>query len=185
MKYIEKNFENADVRSFSDDEIKFINQLLKELIDNESVEGVFLIPIAKEEEVCRSTNYYCKAKLVVIARKSNKELKYLRETAMKDFNISISNKRYLPVNEINTETIYLSNLVRAKKDSLIKLWFDYDLVSSYIMFDRNGIIGKLQDDASKKVKPWKVARIINLDKLITEEKPKEKPRMLSKEFKQE
>ena len=183
MKYIEKNFENADVRSFSDDEIKFLNQALKELIDNESVESIFLVPIAKEEEACRSTNYYCSAKLFVIARKSNKELKYSRENALKDLNINISNKRYLPVNALNTETIYLSNLVRAKKDSLIKLWFDYDLVSSYILFDRNGIVGKLQDDAAERVEPWRVARIINIDKLITEEK--EKPRILSKEFKQE
>ena len=74
---------------------------------------------------------------------------------------------YIPTNEFRFE---ITDINSFNSDSIIiKSWNERDLASSYILFDRNGIFEKLQDELRENKKSWAgLSRIGNIDKLNIE-----------------
>ena len=85
-----------------------------------------------------------------------------------DFYIFLNLSEYC----LDISSSYLDNSF--KSDSKITRWWnERDLVSSYILFDRNGIFEKMQDELGVSTKPWGgLSRIGNIDELNVESSKK-------------
>lgn len=169
MKHIEKNFKKIMGNKIPQDELKILNQLLLELENYPAVDCIYLVPTYDEIEYGRESFDYFYKRLYVIVNKEK-----LSEEEYKEIQFCI-NKAYFLLNEMGYyfvneyELLYIENFDE---------FYWSSLVSSYIIFDRNEIYGKLQDELKTKVEPFKsnsqyydigsLAEIENIDELQNE-----------------
>lgn len=174
MKHIEENFKNIMGNKIPKDELEILKQLLLELKSFQAVECIYLVPTYEEIEFGRESFDYFYKRLYVILNKerlSEEEYKKLQYCMNKAY-FSLYDKGYFFANEYSISSI----------ENFDEFYWS-SLVSSYIIFDRNGIYGKLQDELKTKVEPFKpssqyndigsLAEIENIDELHSEQVKKE------------
>lgn len=182
MKHIEKNFENRKNRSLSDDEILFLNQFLKEQIENSPVECIYLVPMCKNDEDIIN----CSIRIIVVEYKGQIDLDDKINRSVYEVNRNMSKKRSNPTNEIDFHVSDIKEYLGVDPKTLLKWYNDKDLVSSYILFDRNGTFGKIQERLEDKAEPWTpLANITNIDELVVDYEKndqQDKPAVLGKKL---
>lgn len=166
MKHIEQNFKKIMGCEFLEEELQILKPFLAELKNFKAIECIFLVPTYKEIEYAREPFEYLYKEFYVIFNKElstdeecNKIQKCINETRF-----LLKDKGYFFIDEYKFETI-------EEFDS----FYWKSLVSSYIIFDRNGTYEKLQDEIKTQVEPRKpiseysqvgaLAEIENIDKL--------------------
>ena len=166
MKYIEENFSDAYVQDLSDDEIRHLTTFLKEQVSIESVECICLKPEYREIDRRYYDDSYCSVEIKIIVRKESRDLKWI-ERSICEARRCLPFISYIPTNEFK---FVITDINSFNSDSIItKSWNERDLVSSYILFDRNGIFEKLQDELRENKEPWVgLSKIGNIDKLNIE-----------------
>lgn len=166
MKYIEKNFNDAYVQDLSDDEIRHLTTFLKELVGIESVECICLKPEYREIDRRYYDDSYCSVEIKIIVHKESSDLKWI-ERSICEARRCLPFISYIPTNEFK---FVITDINSFNSDSIItKSWNERDLVSSYILFDRNGIFEKLQDELRENKESWAgLSKIGNIDKLSIE-----------------
>ena len=166
MKYVEENFKGAHIQSLSDEEIRNLKNFLNEQMNIESVECILLMPGYKEIDRRYYDESYCSINLKIIVRKEDKDLERINRSiwALKCF---LPFKSYIPTNELDVEIMNVNNFISSSM--IIKSWSEKYLVSSYILFDRNGIFEKMQDKLKISQEPWANLCIIdNINELSME-----------------
>ena len=145
MKHIENNFKKLMGNIIPKDELEILKQLLLELKSYQAVECIYLIPTYEEVEYGREPFDYFYKQLYVIANKEK-----LSEEECSQLQLSI-NKAYFSLKEKGYFFVDEYRFIIIKK---FKEFFWKSLVSSYIIFDRNGKYEKLQDELKNKVEPF-------------------------------
>ena len=166
MKYIEENFNDAYVQDLSDDEIRHLTTFLKEQVSIESVECICLKPEYREIDRRYYDDSYCSVEIKIIVHKESSDLKWI-ERSICEARRCLPFISYIPTNEFK---FVITDINSFNSDSIItKSWNERDLVSSYILFDRNGIFEKLQDELRENKESWAgLSKIGNIDKLNIE-----------------
>lgn len=168
MKYIEEYFEDAKVLYLTNNEIKHLNNFLREQINIESVEGIILIPEYKEIDRRYYNDAYCSMDIKVIAHNDQKDLEEIERSISKvRCKLPYYTTSYIPTNEFKFS---ITDINKFTSDSIIiKSWNERDLLSSYILFDRNGNIEKLQNELKVNKNIWGgLSKIGNIDELSME-----------------
>ena len=166
MKHIEQNFRKIMGCQFLEKELEILKSFLSELKSFPAVECIFLVPTYKEIEYGRETfDYFYKDFSVILNKKlmTNEDYNQIQR-CMIETNVLLENQGYFFVNEYEFKTI----------EEFDEFYWK-SLVSSYIIFDRNGTYEKLQDEIKTQVEPRKpiseysqvgaLAEIENIDKL--------------------
>lgn len=166
MKYIEENFNDAYVQDLSDDEIRHLTTFLKEQVNIEFVECICLKPEYREIDRRYYDDSYCSVEIKIIVHKESGDLKWI-ERSICEARRCLPFISYIPTNEFK---FVITDINSFNSDSIItKSWNERDLVSSYILFDRNGIFEKLQDELRENKESWAgLSKIGNIDKLSIE-----------------
>lgn len=150
-------------------ELEILKKLLLELKSYEAVKCIYLVPTYETIEYGREPFDYFYKRLYIVVNKerlSDEESKQLDICLNKAY-FSLNEKGYFFVNEYSFNRI----------ESFDKYYWD-SLVSSYIIFDRNGIYERLQDELKDKIESYKpisqysdvgsLAEIENIDELQNE-----------------
>lgn len=177
MKYIKENIRIKDGQKIYDDDLKILVPFINEIQNNDFVECICLIPIYKQEEVAREPNDYCYIDIKIFVNEELKDYEEIKSSINK-VHYDLCN-RYLPINEYNFEIIDLKKF--NPNYSIYSSLCKKDLVSSYIIYDKNGTFGELQEELESQVRPWgSLVQIENIEKLdVKVEQPKrlvKKPR---------
>ena len=153
MKYIKENIRIKDGQEIYDDELDILLPFINQLAIRDDVEGICLIPTYKQEEVGYEPRNYCSIYVNLFINK--------KPNTNNNTNNNIEDSNYNIFNKINQDNIIYSVL------------FEKNLVSSYIIYDKNGELTKLQEKLKEQIKPWKsLVQIENIDKLdIKSQKP--------------
>lgn len=178
MKYIKENIRIKDGQEIYDDELDILLPFINQLAIRDDVEGICLIPTYKQEEVGYEPRNYCSIYVNLFINKNTEEEK-IENNIYKIIN-NLSNRR-IPINEYNFEIIDLNKI---NQDNIIySVLFEKNLISSYIIYDKNGELTKLQEKLKEQIKPWKsLVQIENIDKLdIESQKPAVKELVRKKE----
>ena len=166
MKYIEENFKDTNVQSLSDNEIRYLSEFLEKQISIQSVECILLKP--KYKEICRRyyDDSYCSIQIIVITQKESRDLKIIEESILETERL-LPFLSYIPTNEFD---FVIDDVDSYKSESIIiRSWSECDLVSSYILFDRNGYFENMQDELRERKTPYVgLSKIDNINKLCTE-----------------
>ncbi len=167
MKYKEENYIDKQSSNITDDEVSFLNNILEELIDNDFIECIYLVPIYHNLEIAREPMDYLDIKVKVIVNENKPNI----------INSVMNTIRKLYYNAFNNRLV-LSNMYSFQifsegeffaKESFDKKCEELDLVSAYILFDRNKTFENLQD--SLNIKPLsKICNISNINEIIVNEK---------------
>ena len=173
MKHIEENFEKIMGNEIPKEELNILQPFLKELKDYQAVDCIYLVPTFKKMEFGRETFDYFYKQFCIILNKEN-----ISQEEYKQIQISIDKARF---SLYETGYPFIDEYGFSEIDQFDQRYWK-SLVSSYIIFDRNGKYGKIQDEIKNEIKPYKsiaqnykygsVAEIENIEELNT--KPVEK-----------
>ncbi len=171
MKYIEENFNNTYVQNLSNDEIRHINTFLREIISIKAVECILLIPEYREIDRRYYDDIYCEIEIKIIMHQEPRALKRV-EKSICEARPNLPFISYIPTNKFEFEITDVNSFI---SDSvIIKSWSETALVSSYILFDRNGIFEKFQDELRTSKRPFEgLSKIGNIDELSMDSPKKE------------
>lgn len=163
MKYIEENFIFEKGNKIYDYEIRILNNFISKLKSNQSVECICLVPIYIDKNIDSESDNICSIKLYILAKKELNDFSKIQKTINSFAKMMFNNKdqiyNWFSV-EIDNATYFLSS------KNIDKSNYSKDLVSSYILYDKNGSFSSLQDKYKDKVKPWnKVVALENIDKI--------------------
>lgn len=169
MKHIEENFKKIMGNQIPKDELDILKPFLSELKNNQAVDCIYLVPTYEEIEYGREPFVYFRKRFYIIVNKE-KAIPSVCEQIQMCINkakYSLNEKGYFFVDEYEFSRV-------AEFDK----FYWGSLVSSYIIFDRNGTYEKLQDEFKTKVEPYKpisqyyeygsLAEIENIDELDNE-----------------
>ena len=169
MKYIEENFKKIMGNQIPKDELEILKPFLSELKNNQAIECIYLVPTYKKIEYGREPFDYFRKRFYIIVnneKTASEEYEQIQRCIHKA-RFSLKKKGYFFVDKYEFYCI---------KEFDKFYWTS--LVSSYIIFDRNGTYEKLQDELKTKVEPYKprseyyeygsLAEIENIDELENE-----------------
>ena len=178
MKHIEENFKKIMGNKIPQDELEILKQLLLELKSYHGVECIYLVPTYEDIEYGREPFGYFYKQLYVIVNKEK-----LSEEECKQLQLCV-NKAYFPLKKKGY--FFVDEYRFHRIENFGEFYWD-SLVSSYIIFDRNGTYERLQDELKTKVEPYKpisqyydigsLAEIENIDEL---EKEPDKRKVLTR-----
>ena len=139
-------------------ELEILKLFLLELKNNQAVECVYLVPTFRKIEYGRESFDYFFKEFYIIARKGTIQFEQLQKSVNKT-RFSLKEEGYFFVDEYDFHNI----------ENFDK-WDWKSLVSSYIIFDRNGCYERLQDELKTKIKPYNtlLVEIENIDELNAE-----------------
>ena len=161
MKYIKENYKNSAESGFTLDELEIIKPFISDLVNNIDVECIFLLATYVDKRITKEPNDYCKVEISVILDEKNisKTIDKLMETG---------NKLDCMQDPINTFVLQITEReafeeIRSKTYPSIE---KKDLVSSYIIYDKNGTYEELQDKLKTSIKPWGgLSKLLNINEL--------------------
>ena len=164
MKYIKENFKKIMGNQIPKAELEILTPFLRELKNNNDVECIYLVPTFKEIEYGReSFDYFYKQFYIIVGKEKSEHI----ERCINKTRLQLKEKGYFFVDEYGFYCIEQFN----------KIYWQ-SLVSSYIIFDRNGTYEKLQDELKIQVEPYKtisqydsyrsLVEIENIDELNNE-----------------
>ena len=162
MKYIKKNIRKKDGQKIHDDDLNILAPFIDELKNKDAVECICLMPLYMQEEIAREPNDYCYIFIKIFA---NGELEDYGEikNSIRRVEYDLSN-RYIPVNEYGFEITDLKKFYQ--DDRIYSTLCKKALVSSYIIYDKNGTFAELQDELKNQIHPWApLVQIENIEEL--------------------
>ena len=166
MKHINENFENSSIKNLSNGEIELFQSTISSLKESGVVEGIILLPFIKNMEEYKEPLEYNIA-FIIFVDKSNVNNAMVK-TCIQNFNYSINNCEDRKSDIISN--IYNINIFDNDDIDFSRFALETFLVSSYILYDKNGTLGELQDKLSLKARPinnkdQSVIKIGNIDML--------------------
>lgn len=176
--YIKENFKKIMGNIIPDKELDILKPLLSNLKNNQAVKCIYLVPIYNEKEFGREPFEYFYKKFYIIVNKEKITAEEYEQMiiCINKARFSLKEKGYFFVDEYRFHRI----------ENFGEFYWD-SLVSSYIIFDRNGTYERLQDELKSKVEPYKpisqycdigsLAEIENIDEL---EKEPDKRKVLTR-----
>lgn len=162
MKYIKKNIRIKDGQKIHDDDLNILVPFIHELQNKDSVEGICLMPLYKQEEIAREPNDYSHIYINVFVNGELEDYEEIKNSIIKvEYDFC---NRYIPVNEYDFEIIDLKKFYQ--DDSIYSTLCKKALVSSYIIYDKNGTFAELQDELKNQICPYAaLVQIDNIEKL--------------------
>lgn len=166
MVFLEENFENMLLKKYSDKEIELLQSVIASLKDFKMVEGIILIPFIKCDKKYISTNEF-DSDFVIFVNK-NEGIDNEIETLINNIKAKINDCD----DKISDTNFYIWNInvFNNKNFSFYKMAFESFLVSSYILYDKNKNLTKLQGKLGSKTRAITgneqvLVKIDNVDKL--------------------
>ena len=162
MKYIKKNIKIKDGQNIYDDDLNILVPFIRKLQNKDSVEGICLMPLYKQEEIAREPNDYSHIYIKVFVNGELEDYEEIKNSIIKvEYDFC---NRYIPVNEYDIDIIDLKEFY--KDDSTYSTLCKKALVSSYIIYDKNGTFAELQDEFKNQIHPWApLVQIENIEEL--------------------
>lgn len=140
MKYIKENFAIEKGNKIYDYEIRILNNFISKLKSNQSVECICLVPIYIDKNIDSESDNICSIKLYILAKKELNDFSKIQKTINSFAKMMFNNKdqiyNWFSV-EIDNATYFLSS------KNIDKSNYSKDLVSSYILYDKNGSFSSL------------------------------------------
>ena len=167
--YIKENFKKIMGNIIPDKELDILKPLLSNLKNNQAVKCIYLVPIYNEKEFGREPFEYFYKKFYIRVNKEKITAEEYEQMiiCINKARFSLKEKGYFFIDA------YQFNIIEKFNE-----WYWRSLVSSYIIFDRNGTYEKLQDELKTQVEPYKAisqyylyglpAEIENIDELNDE-----------------
>ena len=173
MHYIEENFINYETY-LSEEEIDVFKRFLERINNNLLVEGVYITPIHYEEN---NTLYKIFIKIIINDTPRYNMMTYKKELPNKEHNLerieNIIEDFEREMNMIKNKHDYIISYLGESIDYTIEPEITYqelsneELFNSYIIFDRYGYYGNLQEQLKEKCfEPCKfLVKINNIEEL--------------------
>ena len=161
MKYIKENYKNSAESGFTIDELEIIKPFISELINNIDVECIFLLATYVNNRITKDPNDYCKIEISVIVDDENisRTIDKIIETGSKLDRIQDPTNTFIL--QITEREAFEEGRSKSYPSIAKK-----DLVSSYIIYDKNGTYEKLQDKLNTSIKPWGgLSKLLNINEL--------------------
>lgn len=161
MKYIKENYKNSAESGFTLDELEIIKPFISDLVNDIDVECIFLLATYVDKKISKGFTNYCKIEISIVVDDENisKTIDKIMETG---------NKLDCLQEPVNTYVLQLTERESfdEKRSRSYPSIAKKDLVSSYIIYDKNGAYEELQDKLNISIKPWEgLTKLLNINEL--------------------
>lgn len=153
MEYIEKNFHKIKNINLNENELLEIKNFINNLKNYKSIEGICLMPSYIETGFYNNLNPYCYIEIIILIENKN-ELNEIEDL------ISRINKNLSKIYVIFNKFVFSINFIKNPSCQLKRT-----IISSYILYDRNGFVKNLQDTYKNTLRPYDVIAIENIQDL--------------------
>ncbi len=166
MKYITEIYQNCNDGSLDSEEVTIVKKFLNTIKSIENVSGILLRGLSKTHYVGLDQLNYSNITITILTPGKPETIPEIKDIkkSINDFRYDLNSRTYqFEDNEFNVNIYDLDYYLN---DSTAKTWTETDIVSSYILLDRTGLISDTQDTLKETTKPYeKLTNITNIDKL--------------------